>query len=208
MLSCNEHAWLSCWQHSQDRHVCSFKRLVASAPRRLTPARKSAPAAVQRNASAAAANDVPIYFAPDPAPNFQTHALDAVFDETAPRVIVDLLLERAARDPDLLEELERLEGIAERGGMVPADGDAENGNQGLRGAAAPSKARAAKTHASRGSSDLTRNQFLRRHAALCALVSRKDASRDQQHQDLIRHFKEAVIQDETDLTEVSSQLPD
>ena len=106
-----------------------------------------------------------------PSTIFQPNALDAVFDEHAPRIIVDLPLERTARDLQHMEELERLECIAERGGMVPADCDAENGNRGLHSPAAPVKARKMETYVYKGSSDLTNKQYLRRQAALCALVS-------------------------------------
>jgi hypothetical protein len=66
-------------------------------------------------------------------------------------------------------------------------------------------ARRKETHARVNSQDLTRKRFVSRHRQIIALMTRKDATQEEQHAAWSRHFPETITQDHRALLKVCVQ---
>jgi hypothetical protein len=66
-------------------------------------------------------------------------------------------------------------------------------------------ARRTETHARVNSQDLTRKRFVSRHRQIIALMTRKDATQEEQHAGWSRHFRETITQDHRALLKVCVQ---
>jgi hypothetical protein len=156
------------------------------------------PSMLQGSGVAGSTACLPPSFAPSPqAPIAEEQAavsqsrdlIENVFMNTAASVIQNVFQARCEYDETF--RMEYMELIGSQPNRVFAD---EN-----------QLARRQETHARVNSQDLSRKRFVSRHRQIIRLMTRKDATQEEQHAAWSRHFRETITQDYRALLKVCVQ---